>query len=100
MNIRTDLTYKKGYKYQLYDQYRITTPLRPIHTINTRYIELTTGGVMTIKCGYAWDGASGPTLDTKSTMHGSLFHDASYQLIRQDMLGHENRKLSMSTSRN
>jgi hypothetical protein len=31
--------------------------------------------------GYAWDGASGPTYDSKSSMRASLVHDALYQLM-------------------
>ena len=39
---------------------------------------------------YAWDGASGPTIDTQDTARGSLVHDALYQLIRTYKL-HEMR---------
>ena len=39
-----------------------------------------------VKSGYAYDGPSGPTIDTKSSMRGSLAHDALYQLIRQGYL--------------
>ena len=44
-------------------------------------------GVLTIVNGYAWDGPSGPTFDTKSFMRGSLIHDALYQLLRETGLG-------------
>ena len=43
-------------------------------------------GVLIIQPKYAWDGASGPTLDTKNTMTPSLVHDAFYQLIREEVL--------------
>lgn len=39
---------------------------------------------------YAWDGPSGPTIDTESFMRGSLVHDALYQLMRE---GHLDRKI-------
>ena len=39
-----------------------------------------------IKACYAWDGASGPTVDTKATMYAGLVHDALYQLIRLGIL--------------
>ena len=45
------------------------------------------GGKLIVKCGYAWDGPSGPTIDTKNFMRGSLAHDALYQLMREDLLG-------------
>jgi len=47
---------------------------------------------LTIHEGYAWDGASGPTIDTKSFMRGSLVHDALYQLISTKKLGKEHRR--------
>ena len=49
-------------------------------------------GHLTIFAGYAWDGASGPTYDSKSSMRASLVHDAGYQLIRLGMLPHDTRK--------
>lgn len=39
---------------------------------------------MNIRHGYCWDGPSGPTIDTDSFMRGSLFHDAWYQLFREN----------------
>ena len=45
-----------------------------------------------IEKGYAWDGASGPTWDDKSTMMASLVHDALYQLLRAGII-HESRRL-------
>lgn len=38
------------------------------------------------KVGYAWDGASGPAVDTESFMRASLFHDILYQMIREGIL--------------
>lgn len=77
--------YKKGYKYQLAESYSQITNLYPGSLIQTEYVQLTLSGVLTIKAGYAWDGPSGPTIDTKNFMRASLVHDALYQLIR---LGH------------
>ena len=45
-----------------------------------------------IKAGYAWDGVSGPTADTKATMYPGLIHDALYQLIRLEVLPMSSRK--------
>ena len=50
------------------------------------YVHLTGDGLLTIQRGYAWDGASGPTFDTPSTMMASLVHDALYQLLRERQL--------------
>lgn len=43
-------------------------------------------GQLVVNLGYAWDGASGPTWDSPSSMLASLFHDALYQLIREGFL--------------
>jgi hypothetical protein len=80
------IEYKSGYKYQLHSMYAVDTPISPTETIQTRYIVLHTDGRLVIRAGYAWDGPSGPTIDTKSFMRGSLVHDALYQLIRLKLL--------------
>lgn len=76
------LYFKSGYKYQLTRDYRIELEVIPFRPICLPFISMYTAGDMVIKSGYAWNGASGPTLDTKNTMAGSLVHDALYQLIR------------------
>lgn len=38
-------------------------------------------GLLFIRCGYMWDGATGPALDTTSIIRASMIHDALYQLI-------------------
>lgn len=73
--------YKEGYKYQLEEPYRVETACRPYVTGGNRFVSIDTQGILTISAGYAWDGASGPAIDTKNFMRGSLVHDALYQLI-------------------
>lgn len=75
-----------GYKYQLVESYSINTGIIPDIAINTPFISLDTNGYLTIRQGYAWDGPSGPTFDTKNFMRGSLVHDALYQLMRRGYL--------------
>lgn len=80
------ICYKSGYKYQLDSDYIVAIPLPySDHNIDTEYVSLSGTGVLSIRKGYAWDGPSGPTLDTRNALRGSLVHDALYQLIR---LGH------------
>jgi len=62
------------------------TEIRPDTTILTEFITMTPDGCITVKRGYAWDGSSGPTLDTRANMRGSLLHDALYQLMRMELL--------------
>lgn len=80
------ISYKAGYKYQLTETYQVSVPIYPAEPIETKYISLSTGGLLTIRDGYAWDGPSGPTIDTKTFMRGSLGHDAICQLIRMGLL--------------
>ena len=77
--------YKSGYKYQLAVDYEI--PLTELNSfeIATDYV-LLKDGVLTIFKDYAWDGASGPAIDTKNFMRGSLVHDVLYQLMREGRL--------------
>ena len=81
------IRYRSGYKYQLVEEYSVRVVVIPDEDIDTEFfIALSTDGVLVIKRGYAWDGPSGPTFDTKNFMRGSLVHDALYQLMRQGLL--------------
>lgn len=71
----------KPYKYQLTSTYSVKTPFRPQHKVVAPFIRLGKTGALMILKFYAWDGASGPTIDSKSTMRASLIHDALYSLI-------------------
>lgn len=70
-----------GYKYQLMEQYSLDVAIKE-YEIDTPYLSLGNDGILIIKKGYAWDGPSGPTIDTLNFMRGSLIHDAFYQLMR------------------
>jgi len=82
------ISYKKDYKYQLVEAYTVKIPIRPKEGVASpsEFIALTADGLLTIKKGYAWDGPSGPALDTRNFMRGSLVHDALYQLMREKLL--------------
>lgn len=78
------IAYRDGYKYQLKQDYFLPdTGIRPAQAVASPFILLSLAGDLTIKAGYAWDGPSGPTIDTKNFMRGSLVHDAFYQLMRE-----------------
>lgn len=80
------IRYKEGYKYQIVDASVTDISIKPEQDIQSDYIDLTSEGELTIKKGYAWDGPSGPTVDTLNFMRGSLVHDALYQLMREKHL--------------
>ena len=62
--------------------------------IHNDYCSLFTDGLIIGRKLYAYDGASGPTKDTKDTMHGALDHDIFWQLIEEGFLGEEWREVS------
>ena len=80
------MKYRKGYKYQLAEDYKIQTNISVEKDHVLDYLFISADGLLKIRSGYAWDGASGPTYDTKNSMRGSLVHDALYQLMRFDIV--------------
>lgn len=80
------IRYHSGYKYQIVEEYSVTVSIKPEADIDTDYIDLDSAGNLTVRKGYAWDGPSGPTIDTRNFMRGSLVHDALYQLMRHEHL--------------
>ncbi len=87
------ITYRKlrVYKYQLKDDYMVKISLKPEENISTDFIKLDSERNLTIKAKYAWDGPSGPTIDTRNFMRGSLVHDALYQLMREKHINIDKR---------
>ena len=84
------IAYSSGYKYQLASAYVVAVGIKL--TANTKFLVLTGTGDLFIKAGYAWDGPSGPTFDTKNFMRGSLVHDALYQLMREGHIPEDYRE--------
>lgn len=80
------VVYKAGYKYQIKAPFAVRIEIRPGTPIHTDFIDLDTDGTLALRSGYAWDGPSGPTVDTPTFMRGSLVHDALYQLMREGCL--------------
>lgn len=83
------LRYARGYKYQVRAPFRVKLPELADLTrepIVTDWIRLEPDGTLWLAVGYAWDGASGPTYDSKSSMRASAAHDPIYQLIRMGLL--------------
>ena len=74
-----------SYKYQLVDDYVLNIDIKE-YTVDTEYLKMNPDGQLTIKKGYAWDGASGPAVDTHTILRGALVHDSLYQLIRMQEL--------------
>ncbi len=90
------IKYRKieGYKYQLMEKYVHETQWDLPNAVETggKWVTMSKTGRITLKKGYAWDGPSGPTIDTKDFMRGSLVHDGCYQLIREKLIPGRKRK--------
>ena len=85
------IAYTDGWKYRLAENYEDRIPVFPRDRIDNEYFVLSPSGDLIIKRGYNWDGPSGPTVDTRNFMRGSLVHDALYQLIREGHLDCKDR---------
>lgn len=83
---------RRKYKYTVEIECTVETKLKPNVTASVGHLLITDGGRLKIRKGYAWDGASGPAMDTKNFMRASLVHDALYQLIREGILPTSKRK--------
>lgn len=78
--------YDRGSFYVLSRTYTVDIGIFPDEDIETEYVSLSKNGTLIIRLGYAWDGPSGPTINTKSTLRTSLIHDATFQLFRLGVL--------------
>lgn len=67
------------YKYKTTQPLVFKTELRPAEDIVHPYFTISKDGTVSVPAGYAWDGPSGPAIDTKNFMRGSLAHDIPYQ---------------------
>lgn len=85
------ITYKcRLYKYTLQHDWSGTTETRPPDgrvAVEGDWVVLEADGTLSFREGYMWDGPSGPTIDTRTFMRGSLVHDGLYQLLREGLLG-------------
>lgn len=83
----SQIHFRAGYRYQLAKTYLTSLEyVKPPTDIWFDWTCLTAGGFIEIRKDYAWDGPSGPAMDTKNAMRGSLVHDACYQLLRLGFL--------------
>jgi len=93
------IRYSGGFKYQLREDWWCQTAIlgqacriEDADVPGKPWVELASDGSLHVREGYAWDGPSGPTIDTKSFMRGSLAHDCLYQLMRAGKLSQGARR--------
>ena len=83
------IQYRGGYKYSLWETYRVQLGYIRGHSVTHRLFTLDADGWLTVFADYPWDGPSGPTIDTPSFMRGSLVHDVLYEMLRLGLLPHD-----------
>ena len=81
------------YLYRLVKTYRVKVDLKGKYNVTSPFISLDRTGMLTIRAGYAWDGPSGPAINTDSFMRASLVHDALYQLMRMRLIPWERERI-------
>lgn len=88
------ILYKKRrkYKYNLHSDFEYAAEIQVEKPAILGLVEIDADGQLLIKKGYSWDGPSGPTVDTKNFMRGSLVHDALYQLMREEVIAQHQRE--------
>jgi len=84
-------TERRMWKYKLEEDVVFETGIVPCFAFSSEFLNMWSTE-LTIYAGYCWDGASGPTVDTKNSLPPSLVHDALYQLIREGALPKSARK--------
>ncbi len=84
--------YQKGYKNRLYETHKGNIAIYPEVRIESKFGVLYPNGNIEIFEGFMWDGCSGPTIATKSTIRAGLVHDFLYYLMRQGLLEQHQRE--------
>ena len=82
------------YKFKVEENFSIELTFK-IPDIEHEY-DSSKDGILSVKKGYAWDGASGPIINTRDTLVASLVHDVLYQAMRLNLIksSKENRKIA------
>ena len=82
------------YKFKVEENFSIELPFK-IPDFEHPYAS-SKDGILSVKRGYAWDGASGPIINTRDTLVASLVHDVLYQAMRLNLIksSKENRQIA------
>ena len=85
---------KYKYKFKVEENFSIELPFKIPDFVHS-YASLK-DGILSVKRGYAWDGASGPIINTRDTLVASLVHDVLYQAMRLNLIksSKENRQIA------
>ena len=85
---------KYKYKFKVEENFSIELPFKIPDFVHP-YASLK-DGILSVRRGYAWDGASGPIINTRDTLVASLVHDVLYQAMRLNLIksSKENRQIA------
>jgi hypothetical protein len=85
--VSTRLKFHKieGYKYLVAERVTYAVPELGQACVTHRLFTLSEG-MLVVEAGYAWNGPSGPTVDTPASINASLPHDVVYQCICTGLL--------------
>ena len=85
---------KYKYKFKVEENFSIELPFKIPDFVHP-YASLK-DVILSVKRGYAWDGASGPIINTRDTLVASLVHDVLYQAMRLNLIksSKENRQIA------
>ena len=75
----------RSYKYQLTEDYALAIGVAAEQDFDGSFLSLTSTGKLTVKNRYAWDGPSGPTIDTAN--FASLSSNFTNTLLRRRNAG-------------
>jgi hypothetical protein len=70
----------------LCSDFHFTMQIAPGYAGECGFISFDAKGRVTVKAGYVWDGASGPTIDTPDSVCAALGHDCMYELMGRSLL--------------
>lgn len=85
------MRFQRGFKYLLKggvtgDEWWVMTPIKGFEVTFRGFGQLYKDGKLSLRFGWGWDGPSGPTWDTKSSLPTSAVHDFFYLCTRKGWL--------------
>lgn len=91
---RVNVYYRKGFRYQLIEEYEQDVSVDGIFPLTpggNEFVHLTLDGDLYIAKWYAWNGANKPAINDKTFVRPSLVHDALCQLWELKIIDNEGR---------
>jgi hypothetical protein len=88
------LFYTTGYRHQTSREISVQTPIKPDREIETFFLCLDVTGLLTLKRGFAWDGASGPTFPSADELFYRQLRENGMNRFRARMWYKAVRKLA------